>query len=175
MDGQWFRELGSWRDFYVFAGTAAATLLGLMFVVASLSQRIVSTDEGSTASRAFSAPVITFFVTAIVVSMVMLVPRPSPKALAVLLAIIGLGGFLYMINSGAHKQWRERGLGLDDLAWYVALPFLAYAVVAAAAVEVWSAARYGFYLSAAAMLLLLLIGIRNAWDIVTFIAQQPDT
>jgi len=169
---EWFHKVDAWHDFYVFAGTAAATLMGLMFVVASLGQRILSTEEGSRATRAFFTPIVVFFASVIVVSLVMLVPAALPSALGALLTALAIGGLIYMFASGAHTIWRTNELGLDDLAWYVVLPYLGYAAIGVSAAEIWMANSSGLYIAAASMLLLLVVGIRNAWDLVVYNIQR---
>jgi len=80
-----------WHEFYAFAGGAAATLMGLMFVVMSLGQRTLATEEGSQAMRALFTPIVVFFATVIVVAMLMLIPDPVPRLLGVLLGAIAFG------------------------------------------------------------------------------------
>jgi hypothetical protein len=169
---EWFDRLHAWREFYTFTGAAAATLMGLMFVVMTLGQPSLATEDGSRALRAFFTPTVTFFVTIIVVAMLMLIPDTAPNALAALLGAVAVGGVLYMIASGAHRVWRANDLGLDDLMWYVALPYVSYASFGVAAVAIWKGAAFGLYTTAAAMLLLLLVGIRNAWDLVVYNIQR---
>jgi hypothetical protein len=168
----WFREIEAWGGFYTFVGTAAATLLGLVFVVVSLGKGLVGTDHAMQAVRAFYTPVIAFFSTDIVLSTVMLVPHTTPRTLSVLFGVIGIAGLLYMVASGALPQWRSLELSLDDLVFYIALPFLAYIALCVAAVLLWNQAQFALYTSAAVTILLLLIGIRNAWDLVISIARQ---
>lgn len=169
---EWFRELEAWHDFYVFAGTAAATLMGLMFVVMSLGQRTLATEEGTQATRAFFTPIVVFFATIIVLAILMLMPHAPAPALALLLAILAIAGLWYMIGSRAHSVWRTNKLGVDDLFWYVLLPYLGYAIIGVSAVGILKSATFGLYGEAAAILLLLLIGMRNAWDLVVYNIQR---
>lgn len=171
---EWHRELAAWRDYYAFAGAAAATLMGLMFVVVSLGQRTLATEEGSRATRGFFTPIIVFFATIIVVTMLMLVPHPSAIELGVLLAVVGAGGLIYMVASGAHSMWRSGELGVDDLIWYVLVPYLCYAAIAVAGVALWRATGVAFVVAGVAMLLLLITGIRNAWDLVVYNIQRGE-
>lgn len=168
----WSRDLEGWRDFYVFAGTAAATLMGLMFVVMSLGQRLLATDEGSRATRGFFTPIVVFFVTVIVVTMLMLIPHAHASVLGALLAVIAVAGLVYMFGTGAHRTWRTSELGFDDLVWYVVLPYVSYLIIGVSAAGIWKAADFGLYSAAAAVLILLLTGIRNAWDLVVYNIQR---
>jgi hypothetical protein len=167
-----FDKLQSWHEFYAVTAGVAATLMGLMFVVVSLGQRSLATEEGSRAARALHTPIIVFFVTVIIVSMLMLMPGTAPAALAALLAVVSVCGLIYMVISGAYTLWRESTLGFDDLIWYVALPYVSYAMIGVASIMIWSATPFGPHVEAAATILLLLVGIRNAWDLVVYSARR---
>lgn len=169
-----FDKLQPWHELYAVAAGIAATLMGLMFVVMSLGQRSLASEEGSRVARSLHTPIIVFFVTIIVVSMLMLMPDTVPTALAALLAVVSVFGLIYMVANGAYTTWREHTLGFDDLMWYVALPYLSYAMFGASAVMIWKATPFGPHVEAGAMLLLLLIGIRNAWDLVIFSVRRGD-
>jgi hypothetical protein len=56
----------------------------------------------------------------------------------------------------------------EDWLFHVLLPFASYAVLASAAYLARSSARTALFLVAAASLLLLFVGIHNAWDAVTY-------
>ena len=60
----------------------------------------------------------------------------------------------------------------SDKCFYGILPMIAYLGLAAAAGAVWLAPKSAPYVVAAIMLVLLLIGIRNAWDLATFFVQR---
>ena len=174
MEPAWFSLIDGWRDFYVLIGTAAATLMGLVFVVVSLGKGTLKTERGRRAARAFYTPVVAFFTTEIAVAMLMLIPKSTPAVLASLLGLTGAAGLAYMFATGALQVGRESELQLDDLLCYVALPFVSYIALIGAAAGVWRASSSGLYATAAVMILLLLVGIRNAWDLVVYIAQRDD-
>jgi hypothetical protein len=64
----------------------------------------------------------------------------------------------------------------EDWLFHVVLPVAAYAVLALSAVAAFSFAREALFGIAAAALLLLFIGIHNAWDAVVYhvIASRRD-
>jgi hypothetical protein len=163
-----FDKLQSWHELYAVAAGVAATLMGLMFVVISLGQRSLASEQGPRVARALHTPIVVFFVTIIVVSMLMLMPDTAPAALGTLLALISVCGLIYMIASGSYSIWRSNDLGFDDLAWYVVLPYVSYATLGVAAFMIWKAMPFGPHVEAGAILLLLLIGMRNAWDLVVY-------
>ena len=53
------------------------------------------------------------------------------------------------------------------IVWLL-LPFTAYAILAASACAAWSHPHPALFLVGAAALLLLFIGIHNAWDIIRY-------
>ena|ERR1700674_3969063 len=80
---------------------------------------------------------------------------------------------VYLPYTRAHQQWRHHKLPRVDWVWFVGLPFLSYLLllftgVGFLVVEV-SFAMYGV---AAGLVLLVITGIRNAWDLVLWTAQQ---
>jgi hypothetical protein len=84
----------------------------------------------------------------------------------------GTGALIYLVWIRGHKQWRESQLDLLDWCWYVALPFLSYLSIVANAIVLGVYAKVGLALLAGTAILLLVIGIRNAWDLVLWMAQQ---
>ena len=174
MEQSWLHRLDVWRDFYTFTGTAAATLMGLMFVVVSLAQRVLATDEGRAAIGAFFTPIVAFFATEIVVTMLLLIPGITAMWLSLSLAAVGVVGIIYMLASGVHRRWRTQSLDLDDWIWYFLLPVVCYVVIAAGAFAVWDSSAYGLYGIAVVMGALMLIGVRNAWDLVVFTLQRAN-
>ncbi|MEA2665035.1 MAG: hypothetical protein QOI11_1979, partial [Candidatus Eremiobacteraeota bacterium] len=88
--------LKEWSDFYVIAGSSAAALTGLMFVVITL----VAGDRARTASdgiSTFSTPTVVHFCAALLVSLVLSAPWRSLAHLGTLLAFIGLWGVGYAL------------------------------------------------------------------------------
>lgn len=67
---------------------------------------------------------------------------------------------------------------LEDWTWHGVLPLVAYATLLAAAITFPRRPVPSLFVIGAAAILLLFIGIHNAWDAVTYIArdrmQQPE-
>ena len=61
---------------------------------------------------------------------------------------------------------------LEDWLWYMAFPLLAHILLIVAAFVLPENPAPALYIVGAAMLLLLFVGIRNAWDMVTFLAVE---
>ena len=76
--------LEAWHDFDLLIGTAAATLVGLMFVAASIGASVFM-EKDRAAMKAFISPTVVHFSAVLVVAMVSLIPSHDWPALAGLL------------------------------------------------------------------------------------------
>ena len=61
---------------------------------------------------------------------------------------------------------------LSDWLWYTVLPLVSYAALVVAAIVLPSQPVPDLFVIAAVTMLLLFIGIRNAWDVVTYTAFE---
>lgn len=170
--------LTAWSNFYVIAGSSAAALTGLMFVVITLvaGDRERATSTSMEGIDTFSTPTVVHFSAALLLAGVMSVPWRSLAPAAVLLAIIGLYGFAYELR--VMQKTRNQSVyepGIDDWFWYAILPLVAYAAIVGGASGLVFAPVGALFAPAAGVLLLIFIGIRNAWDVVTYLAVvEPD-
>ena len=163
--------LSQWGTFFTLTGGAAATLTGLMFVVITLIRREDFDKADENAIQTFSTPTVMHFGSALLLSAILTAPWHGLAGPGVLVALFALACIIHMMT----VVWRVRHLtqyapDLDDLNWYTVLPLLAYCVAFVSAIIVifWPPALFGM---AGAALLLTFIGIRNAWDVVTFLAM----
>jgi hypothetical protein len=162
-----------WEEFYLIVGSTAGALIGLMFVVATLTAGLASRAEVSAGSQVFFTPIVFDFAIVVVVSAVSAVPEMGSSLVAAVLAIAAIAGVLY---TSMTTRRILRGAWQDphwsDKWFYGLLPALDYVAVAVAAGLALIDPRASAYLVGAAMLILLLIGIRNAWDLATFLVQR---
>jgi hypothetical protein len=174
MTASWPQQLEAWHDFYVIVGGAAAALTGLMFVVVSLGSQamIARTAPGV---RAFVTPTVVYFTTVLVMGGVMTIPSITAVILAGVMVLGSVGALMYLISIGGHQQWRHSKLDRLDWLWYVALPILSYFLILGAAVGIVVRPALGLEIVGGTMILLLVIGIRNAWDLVLWMTRQPRT
>ena len=161
-------ELAAWDSFYVIVGSAAGALIGLQFVVVTLiAQR--PTRAAPEASAAFGTPTIVHFGAALLLSALVRVPWQAIAAPVTLWAGLGLCGAVYSLN--VIRRMRRQGVyepEFEDWLFHVVLPVAAYAVLALSAVAALSYPREALFGVGAAALLLLFIGIHNAWDAVFY-------
>ena len=164
--------LAGWESYYVIVGSSAAALTGLQFVViaivADLSQR-ASGDQIS----AFGTPSIVHFCVALLTSAALSAPWHRMASAAVVLGIVGLAGLLYVaiVIRRARRQEGYKPV-LEDWIWHAVLPVVAYGLIAGGAVSMTRAEHEALFVVATATLLLVFIGIHNAWDTVTWLALR---
>lgn len=164
--------LGEWSTFYVMLGSSAAALTGLMFVVITLVTRseMAARRDGL---ATFSTPTVLHFSAALLVSAILCAPWRSLIAPAALVGIAGLYGIVYVVRIASLARRLTRYVpDAEDWVCYTVLPFVAFCATLGGAVALPWAPAQALYAIAAGALLLIFIGIRNAWDIVTFITIQ---
>ena len=171
MHEAWTHQLETWREFYLLLGTAGLTLTGLLFVVISLGPRVAA-DRHATSVRAFVSPNAVFFTTALVVSLLFLVPGLSATMIGVLLCFGTSASLVYLAYTRAHQRWRDNTLPLLDWIWFVGLPCLSYLLLLFAGVGFLVEVSLAMYGVAAGLVLLVITGIRNAWDLVLWTAKK---
>jgi hypothetical protein len=158
-------QLEHWHDFYILVGTAGATLLGLLFIAVSLGAGFLS-EEKTAPTRAFYSPVVVHFASVLFISAIVLVPSHHSTYFAGLIgacAVIGFVVSLYVTVQLLSHDWTHYK---QDHISYALLPAVAYLVLLIAAAMIWTENELALNFLSGAMLLLLLINIRNAWDLM---------
>jgi hypothetical protein len=161
--------LAGWENFYVIVGSSAGALIGLQFVVITLiANRPVVTDQAQ-AGDAFATPTVVHFGAVLLLSVIANAPWLGLTSPAILWGVLGLIGVAYEIVVA--RRMRVQSIytpQLEDWLFHVVLPFAAYATLAASAYAIRSSTALAMFGVGAAALLLLFIGIHNAWDGVTY-------
>jgi hypothetical protein len=171
MHEPWTHELETWHEFYLLVGTAGVTLTGLLFVVVSLGPRVVAQHQ-ATGVRAFISPNAVYFTMTLVVSAVLMVPSLSAMAIGSLLCLGAVASLGYLVYTKAHQRWRHSKLPFLDWIWFVGLPIAGYVLLLLSGIGFLLQAALSMHGVAVALILLLVIGIRNAWDLVIWISRQ---
>jgi len=161
--------LAGWENFYVIVGSSAGALIGLQFVVITLiAGRPISPGQAQ-AGDAFATPTIVHFGTVLLLSAALNAPWHGIGGPAILWTLLGLGGVAYAII--VTRRLRVQTVyqpQFEDWLFHALLPFAAYVTLAASAYAARAHAHEAMFGVAAAALLLLFIGIHNAWDAVTY-------
>jgi len=170
--------LSDWQSFYVLLGSSAAALTGLTFVVITISsERGDVTGSASTrltGLRVFITPTAVHFSAALWLSALMCMPGQTVAALDGLLAVTGLAGLIYCATLLGRMLARSFDYKpfLSDWIWNAVLPITAYLALGATCLLLLRQPASALYAIAGVVLLLLFIGIHNAWDVVVWITTE---
>jgi hypothetical protein len=161
--------LSEWHDFFLVMGAAAGTLIGSMFVVVSIGSGMV---KGSTlTSRIFVTPTIIHLAVVLMGCAFVLIPTLSRLLLG---SVAGVGGIVFLGYAGRnafHIRTRD-AVEWSDHLWYGLCPVAAYAIMVVGAVLVFKSDRHAIETLGLAMALLVVSGIRNAWDLILFFLER---
>jgi inner membrane protein involved in colicin E2 resistance len=157
--------LKEWHDFYVLVGTASATMLGLLFIAVSLGTGFL-TEERHSATRTFMSPVIVHFATVFFVCAVALIPSHRDGFIAALIGTAALIGAILSAYITIQVVRTDMTNYVEDYLAYGVLPGLGYIALLAAAVAIDLEKDLGLDALAGALLLLVVVNIRNAWDLM---------
>jgi hypothetical protein len=136
--------LAEWDNFYVIIGSSAGGLTGLTFAVIALASDAKRVNLRGL--RVYVTPTIVHFGAA------------------------GAAGLAYMAFIGANIGRISAAYipVAEDWIWNVILPAIVYGTLLAIAFLIWRRSDPCLYAAAAASLVLLIIGIHNAWDIAVY-------
>lgn len=161
--------LDGWQNFYVIVGSSAGALIGLQFVVITLIADVPAAREQPQAGAAFATPTIIHFCAVLLIAAILSAPWHGIRGAAVAWGLAGVVGILYeiVVVRRMYVQTAYRPV-FEDWLFHAHLPLAAYATLAGSAYATHLRARPALFAVAAAALLLLFIGIHNAWDAVTY-------
>ncbi len=161
-----------WHDFYLLAGTAAVTLVGLLFVALSLHVEILFRDE-HTHFRELAAQAFQGYLYVLVTALIFLVPMSDP---AWQLAVYGVLNVVMLVRAA----WRiprflaarkRGGAAAAGQAKRFPLPFVAY-LLGILAVSQGLGQQKGAALSLLAPVVMMLsAATRTAWDLLEYVGR----
>jgi hypothetical protein len=161
--------LSGWENFYVIVGSSAGALIGLQFVVLTLiASRPVGAGTAQ-AGHAFATPNIVHFGAVLLLAGILSAPWQAITPAAVLWGLLGLSGIVYaaVVGSRMRRQAAYKPV-FEDWLFHLLLPLAVYATLAVTAFAAHWYLRDALFGIGAAALLLLFVGIHNAWDAVTY-------
>jgi hypothetical protein len=163
--------LEPWHEFYALLGTAAAALVALLFVAVSVGASVL-TPERAGATRTFMSPVVFHYPNVLFLSIIALIPTQTPMSFGLTIAIAAAGSLVYSIYI-LGRVLRDLIADLPDRLAYGTIPVVAYtAGLVAAYLLLTRSVTAGLNVLAGASLLLLVVNIRNAWDLLLALARR---
>lgn len=163
-----------WDNYFLMMGSAGGGLIGLLFVVITLTAGF----EHSQAARGqalYMTPTMVHFAVVLSISAVAVIPGLPRVGFAGLAA---LGMALGLLNSAraslgiARPRTGAIGPHWSDLPLYGLVPAALYLLGLGLCAAVWLGVAWAPPAIATLLLVILLVGIRNAWDLIGSIAPM---
>ncbi|HWJ39310.1 MAG TPA: hypothetical protein VNR86_11185 [Sphingomicrobium sp.] len=163
--------LDRWSEYFFMIGSSAAALIGLMFVVVTLT---AGRDRGELerGKKLYTTPIVWHLGAVLVLSGVVLAPSATNKVLGIGALVIAVAGAIYAgrITVGILHAKVAPSFTRYDAIWYGIAPALAYCAIGVSGAGMLAGALFAPSAMAAGSMALLLISIHNEWDLVTFLA-----
>jgi len=163
-----------WGEFYLMAGGAAAVLIGLIFVVVTLMHDRPRSSVLA-GSKLYMGPVLLHVSMVLILSAAALTPVITAREIAVIAGVLAL-------YAAVRGLWSTVGIGRlkDEVHWtdvwfYGVIPTLLSLALAGVAAGFWTGSAWSTRGVAVVITGLLLLSIRNEWDLVTWLAPKADT
>jgi hypothetical protein len=165
--------LAGWDNYYVILGSSAGGLTGLTFVIITLIRDVRRVT--ATGLNTYVTPTIVHFGGVLALSAFFSMPHQHPSTLSLGLAIGGLSGLIYsaLLIRRMPRVASDYVPVREDWIFNVILPMVLYAGLLLAAWLIWLWPEPTLYGVALVALILLFIGIRNAWDIAAWMTTHP--
>jgi hypothetical protein len=162
--------LQSWHDFYQLTGTAAGSLVGLLFVGLSLHLRVVIKHPEV---RALARMTLSCFGITLVLALFLMIPETLPANTGWELLILGAVGILLIVRSfvsGLHTE--EHAIPFWRLILRFGLTALTFIGISATGVALIT----GDYQDALDWLVviavfLVVLSLRNSWDLLVSVGE----
>jgi hypothetical protein len=166
-----------WDNFYLMLGSAAASLIGLLFVVVTLTQGF-DRDRAMKGVALYMTPTATHFAVVLVLSAAAVAPRIPLWAISAIVALTAVVGLFNGVRSTVAIA--KMGKGDDPPHWtdlwsYGVGPLALYLVLFGVAASLIARVAWADSAVAVVLVALLLMGIRNAWDLITWMAPARNS
>jgi hypothetical protein len=158
-----------WHEFFTVLGAAAGTLIGAMFVVVSIGSGLVK--QSTLASRVYVTPTIVHLAFVLMGCALMLVPILDRLTLG---TVADLGGIIFLGYAARNIFYihRQSRVHWSDYLWYGLCPVISYLAIIGGAALILEGRSGGIEIVAFALALLVVSGIRNAWDLILFFLER---
>jgi hypothetical protein len=164
--------LAPWYEFYALLGTASAALIALLFVAVSIATGVLTPEPDSRRNTAtYMSPVVFHYANVLFLSLIALVPTQTWQSFGTVIAVAAAGSVIYSIVIAVRVHHNPIS-DLPDRLCYGIIPMLCYATGVVAALLLFEEKTVALDLLAGAVLLLLVVNIRNAWDLMISLARR---
>ena len=167
-----FRALvESWHEFFLMTGTAAVTLVGLLFVALSIHLDVLLHEKRAHLLDLARQAQLTFIVV-LLLSLMYLVPPSTPRILALTSAGMTMVALAIALG-GLVREMRTRETGLDRRALLRRRlsQILGLALSLFASWLIWNGEGYGMFMMIGPICLLLGNATGSAWDLLVQVGK----
>ncbi len=165
-------SLDRWANFYLATSTAAATLIGLLFVVITIAAER-SPPEDVDKIRLYLTPTVVLFGSVLGVATVLMFPNHTRLSASICVGLVGLLGWTYQVSLLVRRGGERHTYAGSEPLQFVVLPIAADSLLVAGAVLLLQGGQHALTFVAAGMLSLLTLAIRNSWAIAVDVVSTP--
>jgi len=160
-----------WENYFLMVGSSAGALIGLMFVVVTLTSGL-ERSETERGKHLYTSPIVWHLAVILVLSGAAAVPTMTGKFFAVAAGGLGILGIAIGTRSavGIVRDPGAPEAAAFDMFWYGVAPAIGYAGLAGGAFGMLRGWRWGETAVAADLMALLIVSIHAEWDLVTYLA-----
>jgi hypothetical protein len=164
-----------WDSFYLLVGGAAGALIGLLFIVATLTKGAQDADSALRGASVYLSPVVLQLGMVLAISALATAPDLPVQVCGLAVAACGLAGLAASGRVMFHLKIGKlfQSAHWTDFWWYGAAAFAVDLLLIGSAAAIWLVAPgHAARGIAVSVVLILLVAIRNAWDLVTWITAK---
>jgi hypothetical protein len=162
-----------WHDFYLVLGPSAAALIGLLFIVVTLTAGL-ERQRAIRGAQIFMTPIVFHLGVLVLLCTLGLFPGMAALPMGAVTTACGLAGLAYAayVSHAFLSKTVESYAG--DLWYYGIAVGVLYAVMTTAGGLLLARQAFAPYILAAGQIALFLLMVNNAWDLVVFITPRRD-
>jgi hypothetical protein len=163
--------LNGWSEYFFMVGSSAAALIGLMFVVVTLTAGR-DRDEVERGKQLYTSPIVWHLAAIVVLSGAAIAPVITTRLFGVVSGCAALLGIAVGLRSavGIARRPGAPGAASFDMFWYGLAPAIVYLGLAASAAGMLAREGWATAPIAADLMALRLVSIHAEWDLVTYLA-----
>lgn len=166
-------DVSSWETFYLLAGTAAATLVGLLFVAVSIN--IDSFRQNAYGDlQLYAALTFNCFFYVLLISLLFLVPGISPLGLGLPLFVLGALGLANVLIQRRKAQRIQSERNARGIAARFVAPSLCLLGLALVGILTIAQVAEGLYGLVVIIVVLLAVAALNAWSLLLRVEEAEE-
>jgi hypothetical protein len=164
-----------WAEYFFMIGSSAAALIGLMFVVVTLTSGR-DRHQLERGKQLYTSPVVWQLGVVLFLSGGAIAPSMTPRFFGAVsggLSLLGIGMGLRSTIGIVRAPIVGPDDNMFDMWWYGIMPTVVYVGLAVASFLAFTQSDWAASAVAGTLMALMLVSIHAEWDLVTFLAPGP--